>query len=41
MDECETEELAAALACCAILRTCDAGEFMTCIFDVLTAGPPT
>lgn len=37
-DPCEPEALEAALACCAILRTCDAGEFMACMFDVLTAG---
>jgi hypothetical protein len=40
VDECDPEGLEAALACCAILRTCEAGEFMACIFDVLTAGPP-
>jgi hypothetical protein len=39
-DPCEPEALEAALACCAILRTCDAGDFMACIFDVLTAGEP-
>lgn len=39
VDECEPEALEAALACCAILRSCDAGDFMACIFDVLTAGP--
>jgi hypothetical protein len=36
--ECDPEGLEAALACCAILRTCDAGDFMACMFDVLTAG---
>ena len=36
--ECEPEAIDAALACCAILRSCDAGKFMACMFDVLTAG---
>src|SRR5687768_12943979 len=37
---CEPEAIDAALACCAILRSCDAGDFMACMFEVLTGGQP-
>jgi hypothetical protein len=40
VDECEPEAIDAALACCAILRSCDAGAFMACMFEVLTGGEP-
>ncbi|MGH2617502.1 MAG: hypothetical protein ACRDJC_19885 [Thermomicrobiales bacterium] len=34
-DECSPEELEAALACCSLLRTCKAGEYLECLFDAI------
>ena len=38
--ECESEELAAALECCLLLRKCHAGAYLACLFDLIAPTEP-